>query len=264
MSEPQHILVLANETVAGRSLLDALPRPGGPRADPGHRHLSAERAANRARRLRGEPRVGRRTPASDGRSTCCTRRGSPRAARSSTPTRCRRSATALYRYRPDEVIISTHPLARSGWLRKNLVERARKVSNVPVEHVVVDLAVTARARARARDRQPDDRRRRAAGRDRRASGARARPTSRWWPPRTSPAPSGGCVTALARLDEAGLDASGHLGDPDPFTAALNALHDEPIDEIVVSTFPKTSSGLASPRSDPAAERRDEACPYGTW
>ena len=94
---------------------------GGP--DPGHRHLPAERAASRARRLRGEPRVGRRAPPADVRSTCSTRRGSQHAARSSTPTRFRRSATASTSYRPDEVIISTHPLARSGWLRRNLVER---------------------------------------------------------------------------------------------------------------------------------------------
>ena len=62
----------------------------------------------------------------------------------------------------------------------------------------------------------------------------------------APSDEPGSERRLARsarpADEAGLDASGHLGDPDPFTAALNALHDEPIDEIVVSTFPNTSSG----------------------
>jgi hypothetical protein len=48
--------------------------------------------------------------------------------------------------------------------------------------------------------------------------------------------------ALARLGEKGIDASGHLGDADPYTAAQNAMHDERIDEIIVSTFPRTSSG----------------------
>src|SRR3979409_1577517 len=41
---------------------------------------------------------------------------------------------------PDEVIVSTHPITQSGWLRKDLVERIRQASGLPVEHVVVDLA----------------------------------------------------------------------------------------------------------------------------
>src|SRR5918997_1387572 len=39
----------------------------------------------------------------------------------------------------DEVIISTHPETRSGWLRQGLVDRVRRASGRPVEHVVVDL-----------------------------------------------------------------------------------------------------------------------------
>jgi hypothetical protein len=31
-------------------------------------------------------------------------------------------------------------------------------------------------------------------------------------------------------------------DPDPFTAAMNATHDERVDEIIVSTFPEARSG----------------------
>jgi hypothetical protein len=48
--------------------------------------------------------------------------------------------------------------------------------------------------------------------------------------------------ALAVLREAGVEASGHIGDPDPVTAALNAVHEERVDEIIVSTFPEASSG----------------------
>ena len=41
---------------------------------------------------------------------------------------------------PDEIIVSTHPQQKSGWLRRNVVERIRKVAgDMPVEHVVVDL-----------------------------------------------------------------------------------------------------------------------------
>jgi hypothetical protein len=40
----------------------------------------------------------------------------------------------------------------------------------------------------------------------------------------------------------GIDAHGQVVDPDPFTAALNAVHDERVDEIIVSTFPQARSG----------------------
>ena len=39
----------------------------------------------------------------------------------------------------DEIIISTHPETRSGWLRQDLVTRVQQASRRPVEHVVVDL-----------------------------------------------------------------------------------------------------------------------------
>jgi hypothetical protein len=41
---------------------------------------------------------------------------------------------------PDEIIISTHPEGRSHWLEANVVERARERFDVPITHVVVDLA----------------------------------------------------------------------------------------------------------------------------
>ena len=49
--------------------------------------------------------------------------------------------------RPDEIIVSTHPVVQSGWMRANLIERVRGATAAPVEHVVVDLpgAVTAPA-----------------------------------------------------------------------------------------------------------------------
>ena len=39
----------------------------------------------------------------------------------------------------DEIIISTHPETRSGWLRQGLVDRVARATRRPVEHVVVDL-----------------------------------------------------------------------------------------------------------------------------
>jgi hypothetical protein len=48
--------------------------------------------------------------------------------------------------------------------------------------------------------------------------------------------------ALAELKREGIEATGHIGDPDPVTAALNAVHDEQVDEVIVSTFPAAASG----------------------
>jgi GABA permease len=45
----------------------------------------------------------------------------------------------LRKFPADEVIISTHPLGRSHWLERGVVERARERFEIPVTHVVVDL-----------------------------------------------------------------------------------------------------------------------------
>jgi GABA permease len=42
-------------------------------------------------------------------------------------------------FRPDELIISTHPAGRSHWLERGVVEKARERFDLPVIHVVVDL-----------------------------------------------------------------------------------------------------------------------------
>jgi GABA permease len=46
---------------------------------------------------------------------------------------------ALRTFRPDELIISTHPPGRSHWLERGVVDRARERFALPVTHVVVDL-----------------------------------------------------------------------------------------------------------------------------
>jgi hypothetical protein len=40
--------------------------------------------------------------------------------------------------RVDEVIVSTFPRARSGWLRRDLVGRLRNDTKLPIDHVEVD------------------------------------------------------------------------------------------------------------------------------
>src|SRR6266850_1039945 len=46
---------------------------------------------------------------------------------------------AVRTFRPDELVISTHPVGRSHWLERGVVEKARERFALPVTHVVVDL-----------------------------------------------------------------------------------------------------------------------------
>jgi hypothetical protein len=43
---------------------------------------------------------------------------------------------ALDLFDVDDIVISTYPETRSGWLRADLIERVRKASNKPVTHLV--------------------------------------------------------------------------------------------------------------------------------
>ena len=48
--------------------------------------------------------------------------------------------------------------------------------------------------------------------------------------------------ALSTLRAEGIDVHGQIAHPDPFTAAMNEVHDERTDEIIVSTFAGERSG----------------------
>jgi hypothetical protein len=45
---------------------------------------------------------------------------------------------ALRTFRPDELVISTHPAGKSNWLERGVVEKARERFALPVTHVTVD------------------------------------------------------------------------------------------------------------------------------
>ena len=48
---------------------------------------------------------------------------------------------AIDQLEPDEVIVSTHPQQKSGWLRRNAVEQMHRVAgSLPFRHIVVDVA----------------------------------------------------------------------------------------------------------------------------
>jgi hypothetical protein len=52
---------------------------------------------------------------------------------------------ALRTFGADEIVISTHPAGRSNWLERNVVGAARERFDVPITHVVVDLEADATA-----------------------------------------------------------------------------------------------------------------------
>ena len=157
---------------------------------------------------------------------------------------------AIHEYHPDEVIISTLPQASSGWLRRDLIERIQDSTDVPVTHVVSDIDaeglpfevtlvvanVTAgRGKLRARMKEiaaesddmlfivvvPLE-----AHRDGRAAAvARAR-----------------LGNTLDKMRREGLRVAGMIGDPDPYTATMNALQFYRVSRVVISTLPVTKSG----------------------
>jgi GABA permease len=52
---------------------------------------------------------------------------------------------AVRTFAPDEVVVSTHPEGRSHWLERGVVDRARERFHVPLTHVVVDLEAVDRS-----------------------------------------------------------------------------------------------------------------------
>ena len=146
----------------------------------------------------------------------------------------------------DEIVVSTHAPSSSGWMRRNVVERHRaRAGGVPVEHVIASDGGRRdeRPRGRERDRplggaaRPHPRRaQRGPGElpDRRAA---ERPEGD-----DEPEADRRLRRALTELRGEGIDAHGQIVHPDPYTAAMQATHDERVDEIIVSTFPGERTG----------------------
>ena len=147
----------------------------------------------------------------------------------------------------DEIIVSTHPKTKSGWLRKNLVDEIRRAAGGrPVEHVVSDVVARAGvnvlvvANETVLGEELLDRLRARAGKGA-ASFLIVCPQSD--PVRGEhPEAERRLRSALAILRSEGLDVHGQIAHPDAFVAAMEAIEDERTDEIIVSTFPGERSG----------------------
>jgi phosphopantetheine adenylyltransferase len=254
MSDERHVLVIANETVAGQSLIDALKR----RSEQGPLRVTVITPVNL-------PREGY-VVYEDTRRAAAGRRlertlealreaGIPASGLvvEADPVAALRDALAQLEPRPDKIVVSTHPRQKSGWLRRNVVERMeRAAEGLPLEHVVVDL-----------DEQGADAEKNVLVvanetivgepllqkiRERAKQGPAAlllvSPQSDT-SASSHPEAERRLRRALTVLRGEGIEAHGQVSHPDPFTAAAQAVQDERIDEIIVSTFPgeKTSSWL---------------------
>jgi hypothetical protein len=146
---------------------------------------------------------------------------------------------------PDELIVSTHPEAKSGWRRRNLLDEIRKVAGErPVLHVVSEVAERVGARnvlvianETVLGEPLLDRIRELARESERSSFLIICPQSD--PTQAAhPEAERRLRAALARLRAEQIEVHGQVAHPDPFAAAMHAVEDERVDAIVVSTFPE--------------------------
>jgi len=237
-----NVLVLANETIGGKRLLDAISERHEqgdarffivvPRTRPKYGNVVYDEAVRTSAQVRvdlalafarqggmeAEGEVGDEDPFNA-------------------------AMDAIAEFHIDEVILSTHPSTSSGWMRRDLPERIREASGLPINHVVVDIAneglpfdvtlVVANQTASSKElvqqleRLASESPRRFivvvpqdSGDGRATADAKARLTQ-----------------LLNSLDEDEIVAAGMIGDPDPFTAVMNAVGYFFISEIVISTLP---------------------------
>jgi hypothetical protein len=155
---------------------------------------------------------------------------------------------AIATRRPDEIIISTHPAISSGWLRRDLVERIRNASGLPVEHIVIDLeqeglpfkvTLVLASKTLGGDELLDRLKQKGAAEQHLFIVIVPQPDGSGGAPQLARAR---LATMLDRLHSAGLLGSGMIGDPDPYTAAVNALELFRVDDVVISTLPDQRSG----------------------
>ena len=240
------VLVLANETIGGEKLLDAILARSGdddvsfhvvvPQTRPRHGNVIYDEAVRSSAQVRVD--LARAWMRENGiASTGEVGDGDPFLA----------ATDAIATEGIDEVIISTLPAGASGWLRRDLPEKLREETGLPVEHVVVDLAkeglpfgVTLVAAnvtvssdelsSRLKELAHEGPRRFIAviPQDALHGGAVAKARER-------------LERLLSSLREDGIVAAGMIGDPDPYTAIMNAVQYFHISEIVISTLPSGSS-----------------------
>jgi hypothetical protein len=239
------ILVLANETIGGRSLIEKVQERQAddveffvvvPRARPRRGNVVYDEAVRDMAQVRVDLMLAFMR---DNGITGTGEVGDPDPYLAATD--------AVAAERVDEIIVSTLPAETSGWMKRDLPERLRESTGVPVEHVISDVVgeglpfdvtlvaanVTVaseelHSRLKALDAESPHRFIVVVPQDHVAGHAVGEARER-------------LGQLLKSLRDEGVVAAGMIGDPDPFTAIMNAVDYFYISEIVISTLPEASS-----------------------
>ena len=244
-----NVLVLANETIGGKNLLDAVLRrrdkAGGgdlrfhvvvPQTRPRHGNVIYDEAVRSSAQVRVDLALAfMRDEGIEGAGEVG----------DSDPYNAAMDAIAERQI--DEIVVSTLPAAASGWMRRDLPDRLREGSGLPVEHVVVDLGneglpfgvTLVLANLTAASPELIQHLKALADEGPRRFIAVVPQESKQG--NASQAAHDRLDKLVASLRDQGIVAAGMIGDPDPYTAAMNALQFFRISEVVISTLPEDSS-----------------------
>ena len=245
------VLVVANETLGGKALIDAvLPRAEKgdqivivvPATKPRHGDIIYLESVRDAAQVR-----------IDLATSFMAEHGVRIEGEVGDPDPFNAAMDAVREHDPAEIIVSTHPETRSGWLRRDLIQHLRDETGLPVHHVVTDMqteglpfkvtlvianetvggeALADRLKEKAAKSKED-------GQEnvfivvipqKGGFGAHTRDARRR------------LDSVLVGLLDSGLLVAGMIGDPDPYTATMNALNTFHVDDVIISTFPATRSG----------------------
>jgi len=240
------VLVLANETIGGGALLDAVRERHAqgdarfhvvvPLTRPRHGNVIYDEAVRDSAQVRVDLALAfMREEGIEGTGEVGD--GDPLNA----------ALDAIHSHKISEIIVSTLPATSSSWMKRDLIEALEAETGLPVNHVVVDLA---------RDGLPFDvtlvvANQTIAGgelvsRLRTLAGERPRRFIAVVPQddgdgRAVKAARDRLGQLLDSLKEEGVVAAGMIGDPDPYVATMNAVQFFHISDIVISTLPSNRS-----------------------
>ena len=241
------VLILANETIGGQALLDAIKEraqqgdsPGFhvcvPTIRPPYGNVIYDDAVRDSAQVRVDLAL-----------SFMEQEGIRGSGEVGDPDPLNAATDALAVHPCDEIIVSTKPATESRWLRRDLIGKLQGETGLPVRHVIVDLTrdglpfgvVLVVANQTAAGGELEER----------LKGLAEEGPRRFIA--VVPQNSGdGAATIAARerlntligdLREHGIVAAGMIGDPDPYTAIMNSVAYFHISEIVISTLPSNRS-----------------------
>ncbi|MHB8532353.1 MAG: hypothetical protein ACYDC2_06505 [Solirubrobacteraceae bacterium] len=242
------VLVVANRTLGGAKLLEAVRKRAAegavrfrlvvPRSNPSAGLVIYDEAVRESAQVRVDLAL-----------SAVAAEGMEAAGEVGDPDPFSATMDAVAERRPDEIIVSTYPTQASGWLRRDLIDRIRNASGLPVEHVIVDLEeeglpfkvtlVIANKTSTGEELLEHLEAIAAGGEQQLFIAVVPQLDGSGDAPREARVR---LARMLDRLGDADLLSSGMIGDPDPYTATMNALELFRVDTVVISTLPNQRSG----------------------